>query len=43
MSEDVEVAAATAVQGVAERHFGKDADWALLGTIKERIDAQRQG
>jgi acyl transferase domain-containing protein/NADPH:quinone reductase-like Zn-dependent oxidoreductase/acyl carrier protein len=43
MSEDVEVAAATAVQGVAERHFGKDADWALLGTIKEQMDAQRQG
>jgi NADPH:quinone reductase-like Zn-dependent oxidoreductase/malonyl CoA-acyl carrier protein transacylase/acyl carrier protein len=43
MSEDVEVAAATAVQGVAERHFGKDADWALLGTIKERMNAQRQG
>jgi len=43
MSEDAEVAAATAVQTVAERHFGKDADWALLGTIKEQMDAQRPG
>ncbi|MEA2840326.1 MAG: phthiocerol/phenolphthiocerol synthesis type-I polyketide synthase [Methylobacteriaceae bacterium] len=43
MSEDAEVAVASAVQGVAERHFGKDADWALLGTIKEQMDAQREG
>jgi acyl transferase domain-containing protein/NADPH:quinone reductase-like Zn-dependent oxidoreductase/acyl carrier protein len=41
MSEDAEVATASATQGVAERHLGKDADWDLLGTIKEQMDAQR--
>ncbi|MEA2857633.1 MAG: phthiocerol/phenolphthiocerol synthesis type-I polyketide synthase [Methylobacteriaceae bacterium] len=42
MSEDAEIAAATAVQGVAERHFGKDADWELLGSIKEQMEAQQR-
>ena len=42
MSEDADVAAATAVQGVAERHFGKDADWELLGSIKEQMEAQER-
>jgi NAD(P)-dependent dehydrogenase (short-subunit alcohol dehydrogenase family)/acyl carrier protein len=41
MSEDADVATASAVQGVAERHLGKDADWALLDAIKEKMDAQR--
>jgi hypothetical protein len=30
------------VQGVAERHFGKDADWELLGSIKEQMEAQQR-
>jgi acyl carrier protein len=44
MAEDADAATNTAVHGVVERHLGKDADWALLGSIAEQVEArQREG
>ncbi|GAC1331150.1 MAG: type I polyketide synthase [Beijerinckiaceae bacterium] len=42
MSEDSESASDSVVQGVVERHLGKDADWDVLETLSDQIEQRRR-